>query len=289
MKNVLALVGKNKAVGAAIKKAGEFYILHQSTILTAGTIGFSLATTAVTFRNANYILETLNDANAMLMDESNAGKKNEIYIATLKELAPKVLPILILQTCTILCSLENKKQSDKRLTEAASALALAQNAITQYKAFNEKAEEELGEKKTNKLRKEIAQEQVEANPMAANNTVPAITTGQIYTYWDTFGSRYIQSSKCPEEIEQFCFDLSKDLYDGNCEDDRVTVNDIYRFVNSDTIIQSGCDFGWLAEDSRGRKTSSLVKVVITPTEMNDHKTLCYELDLMASPLFRTRY
>lgn len=289
MKNPLAFVNKNKAVASAIKTAGEFYILHQSTVLTVGTIGCSIATTALTFKNANYILETLRVAKVMLEDESNADKKGAIYTATLKELAPKVIPIIIFQTLTILCALENKKQSDKKIADMTSALMLAQNAISQYQVFNERAETELGEKKAAKLRKEIAQERVDETPITTNNLTPVTAAGQIFTYYDTFGNRYIQSSKSPADIEQFCFEMSKDLYDGNCDGDRVTVNEIYTFINSDVSTPSGDDFGWLSEDSRGQRSSNLISLYITPAEMSDHKTLCYELDLQARPLFRTRY
>lgn len=289
MKNPLALVNKSKAVTSVIKGVGEFYFKHQSTLLTGGTVVFSLATTAMTFKNATYILNTLSDAKAMLEDESNSDKKGAIYTATLKELAPKVLPIVIFQTCTILCALESKRQSDRKLADAASALALAQNAIMQYQAFNDKAEAELGVKKASKLRKEIAQERVDSNPLTANNLVSTSQPGQIYVYYDTFGSRYIQSTKSPHEIEKFCFELSKDLYDGNCDGDKITVNEIYTFINPDIVTQSADDFGWCAEDSRGQRDSRLVDLYITPAEMADHQTLCYELNLIARPLFRTRY
>lgn len=292
MKNPLAVVTNNQIIGGALKKVGSFYLEHQSTILAGGTIGFSLATTAVTFKNARDITNILDDAKAILAEETDDSKKKEIYAATLKELAPKMLPILVLQAATIACSLQSKKLSDnkdKRLLEAASALSVAQNAIMQYQAFNEKAEEQLGEKKTKKIRQEIAQERVEADPMTKSNTVNAPIVNGDYLYHDVFGNRYFHSSKSPSEIENFCTDLGKDLYDGNYYGDTVFINDIYNYIAKDLEIRSGKDYGWLASDACGNHPTDTVKVYITPAEMGDHKTLCYDLDIIAHPLFRTRY
>lgn len=283
MKNPLTVVTQNKVV----KEVGRFYLDHQSLILTGGTIGFSLATTAVTIKNSRAIINTLDDAKAMLADETDEARRKEIYGLTIKELAPKVLPIVVLQAATIACSLEAKRLTDstaKKLSEATSALTLAQGAIAQYQAFNEKAEEELGEKKAAKLRKEIAAERIEESPKTDANT---FANGS-YLYHDVFGNRYIYSNKSPQDIEQYCFDLSKDLYDGNCDGDEVCVNEIYNYINKDLQIASANSFGWKAEDGRGRHASDLIRIAITPAEMSDHQTLCYDLDLMASPLFRTR-
>ena len=292
MKNPVSIVTSNNVVGPVLKKVGKFYLEHQSLILTGGTIGFSLATTAVTFKNARYILNSLDAAKEALENAESKEEKEQIYKDVLKDLAPKIIPIIIFQTATIICSVQNKRlvdKKDKQLMEAASALALAQNAIAQYQAFNEKAEDQLGEKKTAKIRSEIAQERLEQQPMNANNTVNAPMANEDYIYHDVFANRYFHSQKSPSEIENFCTNLSKDLYDGNCDDDKATVNDIYNYISRDLSVTSGNSFGWIASDICGRSVSDFIKVCITPAEMDDHKTLCYELDIMARPLFRTRY
>lgn len=275
-----------------LKKAGTFYFEHQSIILTGGAIGFSLATTATTMMYSRDILNTLDEAKEMLSKEENEDKKKDIYGATIKEIAPKLLPIVIFQSATILCTVQNKRIYDaqeRKLTDAVSALSLAQNAIVQYQTFQKTAEEQLGEKKLDKINKEVAQERINNNPPTENNTVVQQTANNMYYYFDTFANRYFWSTKAPGEIEKFALDRSKDLYDGNCDDDRVCVNDIYRFIDKQLIIDYSRDWGWLAEDSRGMKDSDLVSIRITPAECPDHKTLCYELDLDPRPLFRTRF
>lgn len=149
----------NQLVSRVTGVVGQFYLAHESTILTGGTIGFSMATTAVTYRNADKIKQILVDASYILQDLKAAGASkeeiNKFYVKTLRELTPLVLPILIFQAATIGCACINKKQSDKKIAEAAGALSIAQAAVAQYQAFQKDAEEALGEKKYMKLQQEI--------------------------------------------------------------------------------------------------------------------------------------
>ena len=159
MKGQLTKIASNKIVGKVTGEVGKFYLAHESTILTGGTIGFSMATTAVTYRNADKIKQVLLDASYALQDlKSNGASKeeiNQVYVDTLKLLAPLVLPIVIFQAATIGCACMSKKQADKKIAEAAGALSIAQAAISQYQSFQKEAEETLGEKKYMKLQQDI--------------------------------------------------------------------------------------------------------------------------------------
>lgn len=158
MKNFLAPVVQNKVVNSVVTNAGKFYIAHESAILTGGTIGFSLATTAVTYRNSAKINELIINAREALYQCNTKKEKNDVYRMFLKELAPLVLPILIFQGATIACAVLSKKRSDKieaKLAETAGALTIAQAAIAQYQSFTKEAETALGEKKYQKLQEDI--------------------------------------------------------------------------------------------------------------------------------------
>lgn len=159
MKNLLAPVMQNKVVSAVTGEVGKFYLNHESAILTGGTIGFSMATTAMTIKNSrqiNYILDvTRNSLDACQTKE----EKNEVYAEAIKQLTPLVLPIMMFQAATIGCALYSKKQSDKKLAAAAGALSLANEAIARYEAFQKQTEEALGEKKYEKLQNDIYKNQ----------------------------------------------------------------------------------------------------------------------------------
>lgn len=153
MKNFLAPVTKSKVMQAV----GKFYLAHEGAILTGGTIGFSLATTAVTYRNATKINHELSEAKKRLAVATTQDQKNEVYASTLKALVPLVAPIVLFQTATICTALYSKKQYDKKLAAAASALTIAEQAVAQYQAWQKETEEALGEKKYKKLQKEVAE------------------------------------------------------------------------------------------------------------------------------------
>lgn len=162
MKNFLAPIANNKVLGKVTNEIGKFYVQHESAILTGGTIGFSLATTAVTIKNAGEINRILDETRAALANCNNQDEKNNVYEMTIKELVPLVTPIIIFQVATIGCSILNKKHSDKletRLAETAGALSIAQAAVNQYQSFQKQTEEALGEKKYAKLQDDIYKNQ----------------------------------------------------------------------------------------------------------------------------------
>lgn len=155
MKNFLAPVMENKVVNKVTTEVSKFYIAHESAILTGGTIGFSLATTAITLRNAGEINAVIFEAKSALACCNSDDEKKQVYALTLKKLAPLVAPIVIFQSATIGCAVMAKKQSDKKISELASALTIAQQAVTYYQSFQKDAEEALGKEKIAKLNKEI--------------------------------------------------------------------------------------------------------------------------------------
>lgn len=159
MKNFLAPVMQNKVVNAFVSETSKFYVAHESAILAGGTIGFSLATTAVTIKNARAISNILDDAKAAISNCNNKEEKNQVYAMTLKALAPLVAPIVIFQTATIATTLYSKRRSDKKIAELAGALSIAQQAVTYYHNFQKEAEEALGEKKYEKLQNDIYRNQ----------------------------------------------------------------------------------------------------------------------------------
>lgn len=159
MKNFLAPVMSNKVVNKVVSEVGKFYGEHQSSIHTTGIIGLSMATTAVTFRNADAIKQTIADAKYALSTCNSDEERNKVYKLTLTTLAPLVAPIVIFQGATIGLAIYSQKVSDKKLAAATSALTVAHEVITQYQTFQKQAEESLGEKEYEKIQKKIYKDQ----------------------------------------------------------------------------------------------------------------------------------
>ena len=161
--NFLAKVMSNDVLRKIIGGIGSFYISNQSLILTTGTIGFSMATVAVTYKNASQIEMCLNEARYALANCNTKEEKSMVYSLMLKELTGLVLPIIIFEGATIGCAIMSKKHTDKiesKLAETAGALTIAQTAIAQYQNFTKEAEKELGTEKIKEIQTEISKDQV---------------------------------------------------------------------------------------------------------------------------------
>lgn len=154
-KNFLAPVLNNKTVSSVTK----FCTDHKSTLLAGGTIGFSITTTAVVFRNSPMIHQIIWDTRDAVEAANSEEERKSIYKAAIKELYPLVVPIIFFQTGTIITTIMSKKDLDKkdsRIAELTSAAAVATQAIEQYQLFQKEAEEQLGEKKLTKVREAIS-------------------------------------------------------------------------------------------------------------------------------------
>lgn len=251
MKNqIVAKVMQNKVISKVGGEVAKFYLAHESTILTTGTIGFSLATTAITYRNADKIKSVLAEASYILADlkEQGASKEeiNDFYISTIKELSPLIAPIIIFQAATITCSVMNKKHSDKlesKLAETAGALSIAQAAIAQYQAFQKEAEESLGEKKYAKLVDDINKNK-EFDGKRFTSLASEGAPGEVLMI-DKYSGRPFWSR--PEKVEYAAKELGR-MVSPNGGYDQVSINDYYDLIaNSDLTPNELAErFGYLA-------------------------------------------
>lgn len=244
MKNFLAPVMQNKVVNAITSNVGKFYIAHESAILTGGTIGFSIATTAVTYHNSDKIHYILREAAKMLNVCENDDQKKQVYTSTLKQLAPLVTPILIFQASTIGCAVFAKKQSDKRIAELAGALTVAQQAVSYYQTFQKEAEEALGEKKYEKLQNDIYKNQeVDGRRFTAIASEGA--PGEVLII-DKYSGRPFWCTT--DRIENAAREYSRRLTPSGGYDQQ-SINDLYELIgNSDlTPTDLGEKFGHIAD------------------------------------------
>ena len=267
----------------------NFYKENSSTINAAGAITFSVLSTATAIKNAEEIIHTIRDAYDIyptLVPE----QRRQFMGSVVKRLAPLVAPILIFQGTACMFIMLNKKQLDtanKQLADTTAALVMANNAIAQYQEFQRKAEAELSEKKVDKIKKEIAQEDIQENPQTKENTVNEPFLNKNYTYWSTNSKRYINSDKSPVEIENFCRKQAYELRDGNMFNDEFTYADIYDFMAPGSVPEESKYFGWDVNDVEkwGHCDSLGIGIDIIPAEKDDHETLIYELTFKGHKLF----
>lgn len=297
MKNFL------KPVGNALAPVSKYYISHENVILPAAQVGLSLAQAAVIFRNADKIKSTIADAKTFIAQSHSKDEVNNIYKETLKTLAPLVLPIILLTTAQIVIAVKSKKAmdlKDKKVKELSDAMAVANNAIVTYQAFQKEAEKKLGAKKTDEIKEGIAKEIIKENPEKKENsmidTTPA-TANEVYHYYDTFGGRYFWSTLSPssirEKISALSIKFTKEEWNQFDENGSAyaTVNDIYRLIDDNLVLrQRGDMFGW--SDAQKMKYGDIdenfISVDIHGTEdPSNPDSLIWVLSLNATALFRT--
>lgn len=246
MKNFLAPVMQNKVVNAITSNVGKFYIAHESAILTGGTIGFSIATTAVTYQNSDKIHYILREAAKMLEVCENDDQKKQVYTSTLKQLAPLVTPILIFQAATISCAVFAKKQSDKRIAELAGALTVAQQAVSYYQTFQKEAEEALGEKKYEKLQNDIYKNQ-EIDGRRFTNVASEGAPGEVLMI-DKYSGRPFWCST--DRVTNAAKELSRMLSPSG-GNDLVTIDDFYGLIGNIDLTSYESElatrFGYVAD------------------------------------------
>ena len=297
MKNFL------KPVNNALAPVSKYYISHENVILPAAQVGLSLAQAAVVFRNADKIKSTVTDAKTFIAQSHSKDEVNNIYKETIKTLTPLVLPIILLTTAQIVVAVKSKKAMDSKdaeIKKLSDAMAVANNAIVTYQAFQKEAEKKLGAKKTDEIKEGIAKEIIKENPEKKENsminTTPA-TANEVYHYYDTFGGRYFWSTLSPSSIREKVSSLSikftKEEWNQFDENGSAyaTVNDIYRLIDDNLVLrQRGDMFGW--SDAQKMKYGDIdenfISVDIHGTEdPSNPDSLIWVLSLNATALFRT--
>lgn len=251
----------------------NFYIKHKSVFLTGQTIGFGIASTALAIKNGRAILNTIDVAKEALSKSESKEERNTIYVATGKDLAPLIAPIVLFQTVSICSAIQMKRSTDKEISDLTDALAVTSNAIASYKAFKMEAEKELGEGKSKEIKEIITKESIKENPQSVDNTVNKMpVANNAWCYWDQTAKRYIWSDRSPVELQQWALDQSKALYDGAVDGDRININEFYEYVAPRTSIPAFAynkEMCWYAADTNGRRDSDLINIDFYTTEGPD--------------------
>lgn len=229
----------------ALKTAGkasvDWAIRNKGILLPVGSIGCSWGATILAIRNSRDIMNTLDDAHDILKNEQDKETRKKIYKDVIKAIAPKLIPILALEVTSTALTIVYKKESDKKVAELTTALNLAQNAITQYKLWENEAKKELGEEKVKEINQEVTQDIVTANPPTKENSLGAPTDQKriegpaVQTMWCWYDSntpeRYLWSRKSPVDIERWVLEQNALFANHKQEGNKLSINAFYEFLS----------------------------------------------------------
>lgn len=279
-----------------------FYGTHESTILTATSIGCSAAATTLALKNSRKILGTIDRAKEMLTTCQNKEQINEVYVSTLQELVPLLGPVVGLEVISMFSTIRLKVSTDAKIAGLTEALATANNAIAAYQLFKNEAEKVVTAEQLEQIQNEVAKTDIEQHPKTDENTanalVPAASVANgVYEYYDPHHARYFYSVLSPTTIRERIHNLSMKFtkheinqYDdyGNC---KITYNDIWTLIDESLRTDADNVYGWSDEHLRGDDIiEDAIDVEIYPAEnMRDPNTMIWRIQMNGNPLFRTRY
>lgn len=138
------------------------------------------------------------------------------------------VPTGISAALTIGCIVGGARVSNKRAAAAYSLLTLSEKAFEEYSA---KVVEQIGVKKEEKIRDEIAQDRVRENP-----PVMVVGSGSVLCF-DAHSGRYFNSDM--ETLRRACNSINAQLL----SEDRATVTDFYYLVGLHPTSYSS-EAGW---------------------------------------------
>ena len=229
---------KDNRFTKGVGKIMSFVDDHQREILLGCTIVGVISTAVTAWRNAPKAKEILDAHKKIIAEipEDDKEERKKETLDTVKEVAPLVLPPVVLGTLTIASAVGGHSASSRQIAALSAAYTYAEKNLTSYA---EKAKEMLGDKKAQAIKDEVAIDTVKKNPPIE---AEVINTGHgTVLCKDSYTGRYFYSdpdfiSKCANEIDR---QLRNDFY--------VSLNEFY-----DRLGLEGCklgrDLGFCMED-----------------------------------------
>lgn len=225
---------------ASYVKTAKSVITANSPVLLLGTTIAGVVTTGVLAAKAGYKARGI-------VDEAE-GRYN-MGDETIKPLTPQE-KVQLTWSCyattgisaagTIAAAVGTHTIHTKRANAMAALYAVTSNKLDD---MTEKAEKMLGPKKTQQLQNEVAQKQIERNPIDSENEVLMI--GGTELCYDEWSGRYFMSSM--QKIEEAINDINRTIIDYG----DVCLNEFYDRVGLPGIPM-GDTFGWSGPKIEGR-------------------------------------
>lgn len=204
--------------------AGQFINRNSTTILSSTAV-VGVISTAIFASRAGY---------QQGVEDALYGQRNSLE-GQVKEHWRLYVPAIAVGTVTVACIVAADRIGVRRTAAIASAYAITEKAFTEYQ---QKAHKHLGAKGAQKVRDELAEDQVKAG--AGKNEVVIVGGGEQLCH-DSLSGRYFRSDI--ESIRKGVNDLNADLNMGHYK----SLNDFYANLGL-TSTSFGEEVGWAEGD-----------------------------------------
>lgn len=251
----------------------EFTDRNSPVILTGMGVGGVFATAYMAYKagpKAHDILQKYHE-DKKLIKEGDKETKKAVLQETVKELAPVLVPPILMGVATSACIIGGNRISTKRVAVLSAAYSIADSKLKDYQ---DRMLETLGEQKTQKVREAIAKKDLEEGYTAESQQI-VIGDGKVLCK-DSHTRRYFQSSaeEIGSAINSLTADVLSDMY--------VSLNDFYDKLGLEPI-PLGDDLGWNVDDAVGGKLPIYFTACLTP---DNKPCLVVEYDIRLREDFR---
>ena len=235
----------NGKIGKLINSISSFSDTHQKEIklgLTIAGVVLTGITAAKAGIKADKILKDQKkkvedlELNPDMTDETLAEEKKEITVETIKQMAPVVIPPVVIAGATIYSAVSGYKSATKQIAAISAAYNLTEKKLMDYQ---DKAKELLGEKKAQSVTDAVATDKVNENP-PREDSIFKTGHGEVLCL-DDYSGRYFYSD--PEHIRKCVNDINEQLRD----EFYVSLNDFYDRLGLPNC-KLGSDIGFCMED-----------------------------------------
>jgi hypothetical protein len=212
---------------------------NSPTILTGLGVGGLLSSVFLSIKATKKAVEILEYEKEFRYQEGLTKKRDTpIDILDTIELTWKCyVPTMAMILATTACMIGSNHISLRRNAALASLLTFTETTLREYQT---KVVEEIGKAKEEKIRGEIAQDKLNANP--ADEKMIVLTGKGNYLCYDTFSGRYFRSDVdiLQRKANEFNARLIREGW--------LSINEFYYEVGLESI-ELGDEMGWIAERS----------------------------------------
>lgn len=223
-----------------LKKAATFEKRHAAALLT-GVAVVGLVTTAVTAYKAGKKVDDIlakHEENLKRVKKTDNNKeKTQVIKEVAKDMAPIIVPPVVLGVATAGCILGSHSVSNRRIAALSAAYSISESAL---KDMDKKMREVLGEKKTQSIKDAITKDKLkESDPPKKEQII--ITGDGDCLCKDMYTGRFFRSNadKIGRAINYASAEARNCMY--------VRLNDFYDQLGLDSVPM-GEDLGWNVDD-----------------------------------------
>ena len=204
--------------------------------------------------------------------------KKDLVKAYAKNVIPLYIPVLILETGSIICLVKSYDINAKRL---AAATALAEISTETLRIFREKAKEKLGDEKYEQLEEEVRKDQEKNDEIkASNGDIPCY---DVVWFHDTLTGQEFVST--PANVLRASIKFSHRMQNENymTKNDWISILKEYTLTPHDGTYQvhevpDGQDVGWFRSET--------VDIYMNKVRKNDKGLPCIYLEYYPEPTSR---